>query len=94
MKKRLIYIFVILVVGLFIISACKQDAVGRKITTSVEKKPVDNLGELESGGRGHCLADCGGKSYSADCQGGCSCDCSKSPVCSCNEGVKPIGGLK
>ena len=58
MNKKLVYIFAVLVAGIFLISACQQDAVGgRRISPTIPREKQLDWGE---GGLVTCLCSQGG----------------------------------
>ena len=89
LNKKLDYIFVVLVLGLFVISACEQ-TVGKKINS----KKIENNENRILADRpiSICQASCTKngeqEGYSINCDGkGCSCNCNDDPVCSCKGGA-------
>jgi len=51
MNRRLVYLFAVLVVGLFVVSACQQDAVGgRRISPTIPDDELTLPGDEVFGG--------------------------------------------
>ncbi len=51
MNKRLVYLFAVLVIGLFVMSACQQDAVGRRINPTIDRGIANYGNNPNSGAR-------------------------------------------
>ena len=79
MNRKLIYIFAVLAAGIFLISACQQDAVGaRRISPTIPDERITLPGEDETFGAGQvriCV-----------CKNNCGCEFSGAGLCVKSEG--------
>jgi len=93
MNKKLIYLFAVLVAGLFIVSACEQ-AVGRRVNNKVISPGGKGNGDdrLLGGGEVHVSCSCSGagtcSTETLDEGDGSKVTCKPSSVYGCADGCK------